>query len=304
MPAHTTKIRRAQSDAFYIWMGRLGRYSIHIALIVFALTCLAPFMILVSASMTEETALTVNGYSFVPTEFSLTAYEFILDKPDTLLRAYGVSVFVTVVGTLIGLAFMTLLAYPLSRRRFKFRRFLSLFVFFTALFNGGGLVPYYILVTRYLQLQDTVIILILPGLVGVFQVLLLRTYFAQLPEDLFDAARVDGAGEWRIFLQIVLPLSTPALATIGLMIALQYWNNWTTALYFIRDPDLYPLQYLLYRIMENANAIALEPQIGGTPMPLQSTRMAMAVLAVGPAALAFLFVQRYLVKGITLGSFK
>ncbi len=292
-----------RSDFVHRLQHHFGQISVHILLVLFSLACLVPFLLIISASFTEERSLTLDGYQLIPSEFSTDAYKFVVDKPQTLMRAYWVSIRVTVTGTIVALLFMSMLGYALSREQFRFRRLLSFFVFFTAIFNGG-LVPYYILVTRYLELQDTLTILILPNLVGVFQVLLLRTYFAQLPQDLFDAARVDGAGEFRIFWAIALPLAKPALATVGLMVALAYWNNWTTALYFIRDADLYPLQYLLYRIMENANAMALEPQLGATKLPLQSTRMAMAVLAIGPAAIAYLFVQRYLVRGITLGSFK
>lgn len=358
-----------RSESFYNLMEKIARYSMHGLLIFLSLLCLVPFLIIVSASLTDETALTVQGYGLIPHDFSTTAYDFALEnlgenfrafvenvalsivigaaivlvgafvlhqfyrryqdlnrrtifyvfvaavvvltayqelsspRLTGIWRAYFVTINVTVIGTFLALTMMAMLAYPLSRQQFFLRRPMSLFVFFTMLFSGG-LVPYYILVTQYLRLTDTFVILLIPQLVGVFQVLLLRTYFAQLPEELFDAARVDGAGEWRIFFSIVLPLAKPALATVGLMVALAYWNNWTTALYFIRSSELYPLQYLLYRIMENANAMAVEPQLGAVQLPLQSTRMAMAVLATGPAAIGFLFVQKYLVRGITLGSFK
>jgi len=198
---------------------------------------------------------------------------------------------------------MAMIAYALSRHDFLPRRWMSLFVFLTLLFNGG-LVPYYILVTQYLELQDTIWILLLPRLVNVFYILILRTYFAGLPKELLEAARVDGASEWRIFWQIAVPLAKPALATIALFTALDYWNDWTTPLYFIRDPDLFPLQHLLQTLMRNAAAAAFEPSLDGTPLPLQTTRMAMAVLATGPAALFFLFFQKYLIQGITLGSAK
>lgn len=299
----SVKLRREQAQHMVNFWHVIAEYSVHIALAIFSLTCLVPFLVIISASFTDERALTLNGLGLLPSEFSLEAYRFIFNSPETLIRAYLVSIFITVVGTTLALIFMSTIAYAISRPEFRLRRPISLFVFFTAIFNGG-LVPYYILVTRYLQLQDTILILILPSLVGVFQVLLLRTFFAQMPKDLFDAARVDGASEWHVFFKIAIPMARPALATVGLMVALAYWNNWTTALYFIRNPDLYPLQYLLYRIMENANAMALEPQLGGTPLPAFTTRMAMVVLAIGPAAILFLFVQRHLVKGITLGSLK
>jgi putative aldouronate transport system permease protein len=201
---------------------------------------------------------------------------------------------------------IALLAYPLSRRDFLFRTPMSFMVFFTMLFNGG-LVPYYILMTQYLNVQNSIFALLLPHLVSAYYVLILRTYFSGLPEELFDAARVDGAGEWTIFWQIAVPLARPALATIALFIALNYWNDWTTALYFIRSPDLYPLQYLLYIIQSNAQAMSLQEQVGqiGTQkIPTETARMAMAVLATGPASVLFLFFQKYLVRGVTVGAFK
>lgn len=275
----------------------------HLALGLLGVACLIPFLIVFSASFSDDRALTLFGYRFLPIQFNTIGYEFILRRPETILRAYGITIGVTILGTLLAVAFMALLAYPLSRKQFALRRPLSLFVFFTTLFSGG-LVPYYILVTQYLQLKNTFMVLLLPQLVNVFQVLILRTFFAQLPEELFDAARVDGASEWHIFRSVALPMAAPALATVGLMTALAYWNNWTTSLYFITDPKLYSLQYLLYSTMRSAEAMALEPQIGSTPLPVDTTRMAMVVLATGPAAIAFLFVQKYLVKGVTLGSLK
>lgn len=171
------------------------------------------------------------------------------------------------------------------------------------LFNGG-LVPYYLLVTRYLQIGNSILALLVPFLVVPFYVLILRTYFAQIPQDLLDAAAIDGAGELRTFFRIVLPISRPALATVGLLLALLYWNDWQTALYFIRDPQLYPLQYLLYAILENARALAASPTNVSTPVSSIPLQMAMAVLATGPAALAFLFFQKHLVRGISIGAIK
>jgi len=291
---------RGRSDRLMRW---IGDSVIHLLLVIIALACLTPFLIILSASFSDERALALKGYSLLPQQFSTTGYQFILHKPASILQAYLVTTSVTVLGTLIALTMMSLIAYPLSRKQFVLRRPMSLFAFFTTLFSGG-LVPYYILVTQYLHLKNTFFVLMIPQMVGVFQLLILRTAFAQLPDELFDAARVDGASEWRIFLQIALPLSKPTLATIGLMTAIAYWNNWTTALYFISEPKLYTLQYLLFQTMRSAEAMALEPQIGQVPMPLEVTRMAMVVLATGPAALAFLYVQKYLVKGITMGAFK
>jgi len=297
------ELRRQDTDRL---MSFIGRFSVHFALIFFSLCCLIPLIIIISASFTDEIALTREGYTLFPSMFSTRAYELIFKNPRAIIQAYAVTIFVTVVGTVIALTLMSLLAYALSRKEFVLRKPLSFFVFFTMLFNGG-IVPYYILMTQYLRVQDTLFALLLPYFVVVFYVLILRTYFAALPEELFDAARVDGAGEWRIFFSIVLPLAKPALATIGLFTALNYWNDWTTSLYFIRDSDLYPLQYLLYIIQSNARAMQIQSSVGNITVgdvPTQSARMAMAVLATGPAAVFFLFFQRYLIRGITLGSFK
>jgi putative aldouronate transport system permease protein len=279
---------------------------VHIAVACLAMLCLFPLLLVVASSFTDEIALARNGYSIIPSQFSVEAYVAIFNKPTVILRAYAVTTGITLVGTVLGVSMIALLAYPLSRRDFILRTPISFMVFFTMLFNGG-LVPYYILMTQYLNVQNTIFALLLPHLVGAYYVLILRTYFSGLPDELFEAARVDGAGEWTIFWQIAVPLARPALATIALFIALNYWNDWTTALYFIRSPDLYPLQYLLYIIQSNAQAMALQEQVGqiGTQkLPTETARMAMAVLSTGPASILFLFFQKYLVRGVTLGAFK
>lgn len=287
-------------------MNWLGRFSIHLVLIIFALCCLIPLLLIVSASLTDENTLTRSGYSLIPQQWSTQAYDLIFRNPEVILRAYSVTMFTTFVGTIVAVGLMSMLAYALSRPEFILRKPLSFFVFFTMLFNGG-IVPYYILMTQYLHVQNTVFALLLPYFVVAFYVLILRTYFATLPSELIDAARVDGAGEFRIFVSIAVPLAKPALATIALFTALNYWNDWTTPLYFIRDSHLYPLQYLLYIIQSNVDAMQLQSAVGNISvgaMPAETARMAMAVLATGPAAVLFLFFQRYLVRGVTLGAFK
>jgi putative aldouronate transport system permease protein len=198
---------------------------------------------------------------------------------------------------------MSMLAYTLAQKRFRSRGILTFFVFFTMLFNGG-LVPYYINMSRNLQLKNSLLALILPYLVVPFFVLLLRTYFYTIPRDLFDAARVDGASEWHIYARIALPLSTPVLATVGLFSMLQYWNDFYQALLFIENPRLYPLQYMLYNLMRNQQVLNDFAVQTGQPVPHLSVTMAMAVVALVPIVLAFLFVQRYFVRGITLGGLK
>ncbi|HLZ57405.1 MAG TPA: carbohydrate ABC transporter permease [Ktedonosporobacter sp.] len=281
----------------------LYRAIIHVVLCLFSLAFLLPLLLVVIVSFTDEKALDQNGYSLFPTKWSLEAYKFIMVDPGQIISAYGVTVFATVVGTIMSLLIVSLLAYVLARKDFKFRKAFSFYVFFTLLFNGG-LVPWYILITQYLHLQDTLAALIIPYLVSAWNVLLLRTYFASLPHELIDAAKIDGAGEWRIFFQLVVPLSTPALATVGLLTMLVYWNDWWLGLLFINNPNLVPLQYLLYRISTDIDFLSTNPQTVGLAPPVEAVRMAMAVLAIGPIVFAFLFVQKYFIRGITLGGLK
>src|SRR5579871_6061530 len=188
-----------------------------------------PMIMVVAGSFTDEATLVQNGYQLFPPVFSIEAYKWLWNDPSMLTMAYGVSIVVTVTGTLLSLLIMSMLAYALAQKKLKSRNALTFFVFFTLLFNGG-LVPYYINMSRVLHLKDTLTALLLPYLVVPFFVLLLRTYFQTIPRDLFDAARVDGASEWRIYRQIAMPLSTPALATVGLFSMLQYWNDFYQAL--------------------------------------------------------------------------
>ena len=273
------------------------------ALTLIGLACLIPMLLVIAVSFSGEQALVVEGYRLYPVGFTTHAYEYILKNPQQILNAYGVTAVVTTVGTVFGLLLSSLLAWPLARKDFKLRGVLSFYVFFTLLFNGG-MVPFYILVTQYLGLKDNILALILPYLGTAWYVLILRTSFAQLPGELLDAARIDGAGEWRIFFQMVLPLSKPVLATIGLFFILRYWNDWFLALLFIDDAALYPLQYLLQVLMRNMSVLASNPQTMGEPIPTQSARMAMAVLAFGPALFVFLMLQKYFVRGITIGGLK
>jgi putative aldouronate transport system permease protein len=282
---------------------RWAQLAIHLVLFTLSVLFLIPLVLIISGSLTSENSIATYGFSLIPRDFSLFAYQYILENPSQVLQAYGVTIVVTVVGSSLSLLVMALLAYPLSRRDFGFRKPLSFFVFFTLLFNGG-LVPFYILVSQYLHLQDTIFALILPYLVVPWFVLLLRTFFAGLPHELIEASKIDGAGEWLIFFRIVTPLSTPALATIGLFSALQYWNDWWLGLLFINKPSLVPLQYLLYKLSTNIDFLASNPMTVGVAIPVQTTRMAMAVLAVAPVTVAFLFFQRYFIRGITLGGLK
>jgi len=278
----------------------------NLTLAAISVVCLLPVVMIVSASFSTEEDVALNGYPILPQAFSTQAYEYVLRDPAQILRSYAVTTSVTVVGSALSLLVMAMLAYVLARRSFPWRNQAAFFLFFTMLFNGG-LVPWYILITRYLQLRNSFWALVLPALVSPWYVFLLRTYLLGLAPEMIEAAKVDGAGEWRIFFQIALPLSTPALATVGLFSMLGFWNDWWLGLLFIDNRDWAPLQLLLYRIQNNIAFLESKPlsTTGITvAVPAMTTRMALAVLAIGPIGLAYFFVQRYLIRGITIGSIK
>ncbi|UUZ96577.1 carbohydrate ABC transporter permease [Paenibacillus sp. P25] len=244
----------------------------------------------------------------IPMVFSLEGYATVFRFPDQLLKAYGITIFTTVVGTALGLFFMTMAGYVLQRKDFKYRNFFSFFIYFTTLF-GGGLVPWYILMTKYLQLTDSLAALIFPGLMTPFLIILMKTFIkSAVPEELLESAKIDGANDFTIYYRIVLQLSMPGIATVGLFLALHYWNDWFGSSLFINDQSKYQLQYYLYNII---NAMNFMSQMGagagvslGTEMPAESTKMAMAVVVTGPILFLYPFVQRYFVKGLTVGAVK
>lgn len=276
-----------------------------------AFTAVYPFLLVFMVSFTDEDVLARDGYRFFPEKYSLEAYRYLFESSEQLFRSYGVTIFVTVVGTLITVLITALYAYALSRKEFKYRKFFNLAAFFTMLF-GGGLVPFYIVATQVMGLKDSVWGLILPLILNVFFIIVLRTFFkTTIPESLIEAARIDGAGEFMIFFKIVLPLSLPGLATIGLFSALGYWNDWFHALLFIEDPNLTPLQHLLMKIQNNMEFLSNNTQLSGiqaqealSNLPQEASRMAMVVLAVGPIIMAYPFFQKYFVKGLTIGGVK
>lgn len=277
---------------------------------IFAILCVFPFLFVVIISLTDEGTLAKNGYRLIPEKWSLAAYRYMFDMGDTLLRSYGVTIFVTVVGTVIALLVMAFYAYAISRKTFRYRNFFAFFSFFTMLFNGG-LVPTYIIVTQLMGLKDTVWALILPLAVNAFYIMILRTFYAtSVPDAIIESGKIDGAGEFRIFIKLVLPLSLPGLATIGLFSTLGYWNDWFNALLYIDNPNLVPLQSMLMRIetsmqfiMQNAqnSSLSLEAM---RSLPQDTSRMAMVVMATLPIIFAYPFFQRYFIQGLTVGAVK
>lgn len=283
----------------------------HVALILAVLACLLPFVLLFMSSIMDQSVLIKDGYTFWPSEFSMAAYTFLGKNMSLIGKAYGITALVTVIGTTLGLALTALIAYPLSRKDLPFRKILALFVFFTMLFNGG-LVPTYMVYTQVLELKDTIWALILPNfLMNAFYVFLMRTFFeTSIPFSLVESAYMDGASEFKIFSKIILPLSTPVLATVGLFQALTYWNDWFNSLIYINNPELYSIQFLLNKILLDIQFLSSSNFGSGTAaevlskIPTETVQMAMAFVGVVPIMIAYPFFQKYFVKGLTIGAVK
>lgn len=285
------------------------RIIIHAVFILFSLLCLIPLLIVVSISLTNEKSLLVEGYRLIPKQFSLTAYEYVLGGANSVLKAYGVTIFVTAAGTFLHLFVSSMLAYGLTRPEVKQRNKLSLFVYIPVLFNGG-LIPYYITITQTLHLKNTIWVLIATNVVSAVNILIMKNFFNTIPGSLIESARIDGASEYRTFFKIVLPLSTPSLATIGLFVAIAYWNDWMTCSLYIENQNLITLQYLLQSLMSNLDFLQSNPNASESiiralgMLPNESARMATCVLSIGPIILLYPVLQKYFEKGLTIGAVK
>lgn len=277
----------------------------YIVVSLIAILCLLPFIFLISGSVSDEGQVLAKGYSFLPRGFSLDAYAFIFRNPGDILSGYRVSVIVAAVGTVLSLLISTMAAYVMYRKEVKYRNQLAFFLFFTTLFNGG-LAPYFIWITSYLHLKNTLAVLILLPMFNVMYVLILRSFIqGSVPEPLVESAKIDGAGDFRIFWQMVLPLCKPALASIGLFTILAYWNDWWTPMMFTDKEQYVPLQYLLYKMLSSMNmSAAMAQHMTSLDTPKETFKLAMTVIATGPIVILFPFLQQYFVKGITIGAVK
>ncbi len=279
----------------------------HTVLILLTLAALLPFILLVIASFTDNEVAIKEGFSFFPSGWSVDAYTYIVNERATMLRAYGVTILVTLIGTSVGVMISTMLAYALSQDELPGRKVLTFFVVFTMLFSGG-LVPTYLIYTNVFRIKDTLFALIVPSLLmSGFNVVLIRNYFITgVPKALYEAARIDGASETYIFARIALPLSKPILATIGLLMGIAYWNDWQNGLYYLNDTKLYSIQNILNRINENISFIASNSTSGVriADLPSNTIRMAIAVVGILPIVCIYPFFQEYFVRGITVGSVK
>lgn len=286
---------------------------INIVMMVIVLTVVLPFLLVFISSITDENVLVRNGYSFFPQKISLYAYQYIIGQGGKILRAYGVTIFVTFVGTALNLAMSALLAYPLSIKTLPYRRAITFFVFFTMLFNGG-LVPTYLMYVNYFHIKNTLWALIVPNLLlSANNVLMIRSYFiTSIPEALFEAAKIDGAGHMKIFTVLALPLGKPILVTMGLFSGLAYWNDWTNGLYYLSGNNgrkLYSIQNLLNQMITNIQYLSSGKVAGNigaevAKLPATSIRMAIAFIAMLPLFVIYPFLQKYFAEGITLGAVK
>ena len=272
---------------------------------LFAVCCLLPFILVVSSSFTDEVALVKNGYQLWPSEFSLNAYKLLTQTSD-ILSAYKVTIFITVVGTLLSMLCTCAIAYALSCPNFRSRGALSMFCYFTMLFNGG-LVATYLMNTQILHLKDNILVLFLPSLLSAYNIFLMRNFFSGIPASLSEAAKLDGASDMQILFRIILPISTPGIATVGLFYALGYWNEWYKCMLYISKDSLYTLQYLIMKIMREINYASTVPTdiaLYQGALPTYSFRMAAVVATIGPIVLLYPFVQKYFTTGLTVGSVK
>lgn len=279
--------------------------------ILLALVCVVPVVFVAIISLSSDDSIQKIGYSFVPLQWSLKAYGYLWNQRDTVVRAFLVSVFVTVAGTGIGLMLNATMGYVLSRPGFRLHKFYTMLIFIPMLF-GGGMVASYMINTQLLMLRNTYWALLLPVAVSSFYIIILRTFFqTTVPDSIIESAKIDGARQVRIFFQIVLPISLPALATIGLFLSFRYWNEWFTAMLYIQSDHIhmYPLQFVLINIQKNFEFLTRNAQFMGVDasvsrLPAEAMRMALVIIVVLPIACSYPFFQKYFISGLTIGAVK
>ena len=284
----------------------------NLVLAVMSLFFVIPLLYVISISLSSEMDIMEYGYRIFPKVIDVTAYRLVFRNPEQIIYAYATTAFVSVVGTFCSLIVLIITAYPLSRNNFKFKNPITFFMFFTMLFNGG-LIPSYIINTKYLGLRDNILVYILPSLVNVWYIIIIRTFFSQLPASLIESAKIDGANEFNILFKIIIPLSKPVIATISMFTILAKWNDWNTSLIYIENTKLYTLQYLLQRLLREIQFLRsvttnMPPGISANfdygSLPAETLKFAMCIVASGPMLIVFPFFQKYFVKGLTIGSIK
>ena len=282
----------------------------NVILTILSLLSVIPFIFVIIISFTDEEALAMNGYRFIPEKWSLYAYEYIVSAGENILRSYGVTILVTVVGTLIGLLLTGTYAYALSRKTYAFRSFFTKVITVPMLFSGG-MIANYLVMTKVLMLKNTIWALILPLCMNSFNVIVLRFFKTSIPDSVVESAKIDGASEWKLFFRIVIPMAMPGLATIGLFLTLGYWNDWFNALMYIDNKDWIPLQFLLMQIQNSIDWLASNKSMMGVDgikaaanLPKETIKMAIVVISTLPIIFAYPFFQRYFVNGLTIGAVK
>lgn len=272
---------------------------------LFCVYCLYPFAIILGSSFETESNFVTYGFPIIPKDFTLKAYQMVLGDSQ-IFKAYGVTIFTTAVGTLFSMFLTITMAYPLSLKKIKFRNVITFFVYFTMLF-GGGLVPSYLLISKTLNMKNNIFVLVIPVAFGAWNMFLMRNFFNGIPGELAESAYMDGANDFQILAKIILPVSIPGIATISLFYALGYWNQWFNAMLYIEDSNLFPLQYLLMRMLRNVEAMREMARTTGVSVgeiPTNSLRMATTVVAIGPIVLLYPYVQRFFTSGLTVGAIK
>lgn len=283
----------------------------NIILTILSLISIVPFIFVIIISFTDENSLAMNGYRFIPEKWSTHAYSYILESGESILRSYGITILVTVLGTVIGLLLISTYAYALSRKTYAYRSFFTKVITIPMLFSGG-MIANYLIVTKVLMLKDTIWALILPLCMNSFNIIVLRTFFkTSIPDAVVESAKIDGASEWRLFFKIVIPMALPGLATIGLFLTLGYWNDWFNAMMYIDNQDLIPLQYLLIKIessmdflISNKAMMGVDGITAAANLPKETIKMAIVVISTLPIIFAYPFFQRYFVNGLTIGAVK
>lgn len=277
-----------------------------------AIVIVLPIVLVISVSLSTTEDITRNGYQFIPAHISFTAYEILFKMGYTLFRSYLMTIFYTVVGTVLSLFVTSMFAFVLARQDYPYRQFLAFFAYFTTLFSGG-MVPQYVLRVRYLHMDNTIWVFLLPGLVSAFNVIILRTFVrSNIPDSLFDSAKIDGASEWQVYSRIVMPLLKAGLATIGLFNVVSRWNDWFTGTLYVQDRNLKPVMTVLQNLQKQIDYLKSDPLIASSPegialaaqLPSESARMAITIMVSLPLLIAYPFFQKYFIKGMTIGSVK
>lgn len=305
------KSKKDEATSQYNMIKKPTNVLFNIILGILSLLSIIPFIFVMIISFTDENSLAMNGYRFIPEKISLYAYQYIVQAGENIIRSYGVTILVTIIGTVLGLLLTGTYAYALSRKNYAYKKLFTTMITIPMLFSGG-MVANYLIVTKVLMLKDSFWALVLPLCLNTFNVIVLRTFFkTSIPESVIESAKIDGASEWRLFFQIVIPMALPGLATIGLFLTLGYWNDWFNAMMYIDNQNWIPLQYLLVKIESSIDWLASNKSMMGVDgiqaaanLPKETIKMAIVVISTLPIIFAYPFFQRYFVNGLTVGAVK